>query len=113
MLGTDSDKLSWDDQVEPMVGEDHRPAVQVNNLRKVFHGGKVAVDGLSLTIYEDQITALLGHNGAGKSTTISMLTGLTRPTSGDAEIWGHSIHKDLSSIRRYGLLMFMFIASYC
>ncbi|OAE27724.1 hypothetical protein AXG93_4193s1240 [Marchantia polymorpha subsp. ruderalis] len=100
MLGTDSDKLSWDDQVEPMVGEDHRPAVQVNNLRKVFHGGKVAVDGLSLTIYEDQITALLGHNGAGKSTTISMLTGLTRPTSGDAEIWGHSIHKDLSSIRR-------------
>ena len=36
---------------------------------------KVAVDGLSLNMYEGQITALLGHNGAGKTTTISILTG--------------------------------------
>ncbi|KAL3693440.1 hypothetical protein R1sor_007091 [Riccia sorocarpa] len=100
MLGTDSDETIWDDQVEPVVGEDQRVAVKVRNLKKVFPGGKVAVDGLSLSIYENQITALLGHNGAGKSTTISMLTGLTRPTSGDAEIWGHSILKDLSSVRR-------------
>ena len=40
---------------------------------------KVAVDGLSLNMYEGQITALLGHNGAGKTTTISILTGI--PTS--------------------------------
>ncbi|KAL2633831.1 hypothetical protein R1flu_005310 [Riccia fluitans] len=100
MLGTDSDDIIWEDQVEPVVGEDQRAAMKVKNLKKVFSGGKVAVDGLSLTIYENQITALLGHNGAGKSTTISMLTGLTRPSSGDAEIWGHSILKDLSSIRR-------------
>ena len=38
---------------------------------------KVAVDGLSLNMYEGQITALLGHNGAGKTTTISILTGIT------------------------------------
>ena len=36
---------------------------------------KVAVNGLSLNMYEGQITALLGHNGAGKTTTISILTG--------------------------------------
>ena len=36
---------------------------------------KVAVDGLSLNMYEGQITALLGHNGAGKTTTMSILTG--------------------------------------
>ena len=36
---------------------------------------KVAVAGMSLDMYEGQITALLGHNGAGKTTTMSMLTG--------------------------------------
>ena len=36
---------------------------------------KVAVNGLSLNMYDGQITALLGHNGAGRTTTISILTG--------------------------------------
>ena len=39
-------------------------------------GQKLAVDELSLNMYEGQITALLGHNGAGKTTTISILTGI-------------------------------------
>ena len=43
---------------------------------------KTAVDNLNLNIYEGQITVLLGHNGAGKSTTISMITGICEPTSG-------------------------------
>lgn len=47
-----------------------------------------AVDDLNLEIFHGQITALLGHNGAGKSTTIGMLTGLLPPTSGDAMIYG-------------------------
>jgi ATP-binding cassette subfamily A (ABC1) protein 3 len=42
----------------------------------------VAVDNLSLNIYNDQIFVLLGHNGAGKTTTISMLTGMIDQTSG-------------------------------
>ena len=45
---------------------------------QVFGSGedrKVAVAGMSLDMYEGQITALLGHNGAGKTTTMSMLTG--------------------------------------
>jgi ABC-type uncharacterized transport system ATPase subunit len=45
-----------------------KEAVVVQNLRKEFvsnHKRKVAVDGLSVTLYNDQITALLGHNGAG------------------------------------------------
>lgn len=45
------------------------------NLSKAY-GSQIAVNHLSLNIYDDQITVLLGHNGAGKSTTISMLTGL-------------------------------------
>lgn len=48
--------------------------VILQNLTKVY-GVNTAVNNLSLNIYNDQITVLLGHNGAGKSTTISMLTG--------------------------------------
>lgn len=50
-------------------------------------GDCCAVNSLQLTLYENQILALLGHNGAGKSTTISMLVGLLPPTSGDALIF--------------------------
>jgi ABC-type multidrug transport system ATPase subunit len=46
------------------------------------------ISELSLDIYEGQITALLGHNGAGKTTTLNILTGLTGPTSGLAQVSG-------------------------
>ena len=52
--------------------------MQVKGLRKDFDtpdGIKHAVSGVNLSMFEGQITCLLGHNGAGKSTTISMLTG--------------------------------------
>lgn len=51
------------------------------------------------SIPKDQITVLLGHNGAGKSTTMSMLTGLFSPTAGTAYIDGKDIRTDLNSIR--------------
>ncbi len=62
-------------------------------------GPKVAVNGISLNIYEGQITALLGHNGAGKTTTMSMLTGLFPPTSGTAIVNGCNIKTDLNGVR--------------
>jgi ABC-type multidrug transport system ATPase subunit len=46
-----------------------------------------------------QVTALLGHNGAGKSTTMSMLTGMLAPTGGHAMIDGRDISRDMSAIR--------------
>jgi ABC-type multidrug transport system ATPase subunit len=46
-----------------------------------------------------QVTALLGHNGAGKSTTMSMLTGMLAPTGGHAMIDGRDISRDMPSIR--------------
>jgi ATP-binding cassette subfamily A (ABC1) protein 3 len=55
---------------------------------------------LQLTLYENQILSLLGHNGAGKSTTISMLVGLLPPTSGDALILGNSIITNMDEIRK-------------
>ncbi len=50
-----------------------------------------AVDGLNLTVRQGELLSLLGVNGAGKTTTIKMLTGLTRPTTGDAFLNGKSI----------------------
>ncbi|GAQ79509.1 ABC transporter A family [Klebsormidium nitens] len=73
--------------------------VVVSGLRKDF-GGAVAVAGVDLVLYEGQITALLGHNGAGKSTTIAMLTGLVPPSAGDADVRGKSIHTHMDAIRR-------------
>jgi len=80
-----------------------KKCVHIHNLRKSFHtntGEKVAVDGLNMTFYSGQITALLGHNGAGKSTSIHMLTGLYPPDQGTATIEGYDIRQDMSEARK-------------
>lgn len=74
--------------------------IQTVNLRKVFSGNKVAVEGLNVKMYEDQITVLLGHNGAGKTTTMSMLTGMFSPTSGTAYLNGHDIRTNIEGVRQ-------------
>ena len=58
-----------------------------------------AVDGLNLTVRQGELLSLLGVNGAGKTTTIKMLTGLTRPTSGEALLNGKSIVTDSGALR--------------
>ena len=59
--------------------------LSVRNLTKKY-GKKLAVNDLSLTVFKDEILVLLGHNGAGKTTAISMLTGLERASKGKASI---------------------------
>jgi ABC-2 type transport system ATP-binding protein len=71
----------------------------VDGLRKVFRG-RPAVDGISLRVARGRFFGFLGPNGAGKSTTIKMLTGLLRPTAGEAWIEGHSLRGDLLAIKR-------------
>ena len=51
-------------------------------------------------MYSGQITALLGHNGAGKTTAIGMLTGLFPPTAGHAIIEGKDINEHMAEIRK-------------
>ena len=60
---------------------------------------KTAVKELGLTVHDGELYGLLGVNGAGKSTTIKMLSCLTRPTSGDAEIFGHSVTTDTEKVK--------------
>ena len=52
-------------------------------------------------MYNGQIFALLGHNGAGKSTTISMLTGLLTKTTGSARIYENDLFNQMSQVRNY------------
>src|SRR6266850_4025785 len=64
--------------------------IELEKLTKRF-GQRLAVDELSMTIRPGEIYGLLGHNGAGKSTTIGMILGQVWPTSGSAKVCGHEV----------------------
>ena len=55
--------------------------VTVSNVSKSF-GGRKVVDNLSLSVASGEVFGLLGHNGAGKSTTIEMILGIKKPDEG-------------------------------
>ena len=65
----------------------NEPSVSVKNLTKSFTGRRV-VDDLSFDVRPGEVFALLGHNGAGKSTTIDLILGLKTPDGGSAKILG-------------------------
>ena len=74
-------------------------AVETRKLRREFKD-LVAVNDLDLEIEENELYALLGVNGAGKSTIIRMLSCILKPTSGDAFILGNSIIKNEGEVKR-------------
>jgi ABC-2 type transport system ATP-binding protein len=63
------------------------------------YGDAIALDGLSLQVAPGQVTALLGANGAGKSTTIALFLGLIAPTGGEALVDGVSVCADPAAAR--------------
>ena len=63
------------------------PVAELRNVTKKY-GAVTALDGLSLALYPGEIVAVLGANGAGKSTSVRLLLGLSSPTSGTARIFG-------------------------
>lgn len=70
------------------------------------YGDTVAVDGLSLQVRQGEIYAFLGVNGAGKSTTIRMLLGMVRPSSGSVRLFGRPLRrKDTDLWARTGYLV--------
>jgi ABC-type multidrug transport system fused ATPase/permease subunit len=81
------------------------PELKIVNMRKVYSNwgredDKIAVRNSCFTVEEGKLLALLGQNGAGKSTTISMLSGLTPSTAGDALVYNLSVKKSISAIRK-------------
>ena len=73
-------------------------AVKTVDLTKKYKD-LTAVNALNLTVRQGELLSLLGVNGAGKTTTIKMLTGLTRPTSGDAFLNGKSILTESGAVK--------------
>ncbi len=80
--------------------ESHPPALEVTDLRKTYGNGVQALKGVSLRVAPGDFFALLGPNGAGKSTLIGILSSLVNPTSGDARVFGVSIHADRGAVMR-------------
>ncbi len=64
------------------------------------YGGFVAVDAVSFTIRSGEVVGLLGHNGAGKTTIMKMLTGFLEPTSGSIQVDDLEIGRDTPAIQR-------------
>ena len=74
------------------------PAVEVRSLTKRFDGF-TAVDEVSFEVRPGEIVGYLGPNGSGKTTTIRMLLGILRPTSGRALVLGFDVSKEAEAIR--------------
>ncbi|NXE87527.1 ABCAA protein, partial [Menura novaehollandiae] len=83
------------DDVEPVPPEFlGREAIRLHNIKKAYKKKDKkteALRGLSLNIYEGQITALLGHSGAGKTTLLNVLSGLSFPSEGSATIYNYRL----------------------
>ena len=72
--------------------------IRIRGLTKKY-GSHIAVDNLTLDIYENEVFGLLGSNGAGKTTTIHMLATLLKPSSGSATVNGYDIVSQPSRVR--------------
>ena len=77
-----------------------RPVIEVEGLTKQF-GSFVAVDHISFSVGRGEIFGFLGSNGAGKTTAMRMLTGLSRPTGGRAVVAGFDVERQPEEVKRH------------
>src|SRR4029450_6719340 len=77
-----------------------RPAVEAVGLVKTYPGNVQALKGVSFSGGSGAVFALLGQNGAGKSTIVKILTTLSRPNAGRASIVGHDVVREQERVRR-------------
>ena len=78
------------------------PAVSFQQVEKIYTGARGmlrALAGVSFDIQQGEFFGLLGPNGAGKTTLISILAGLTRPSSGRVVVMGHDVQRDAAAAR--------------
>jgi ATP-binding cassette subfamily A (ABC1) protein 3 len=96
----EKDPANFEDVDPNLTAQDQRnDSIQVKGLKKIYPNGKLAVDGVSYNMYQGQIFALLGHNGAGKTSTINMITGLYPATAGTVKVFDMDIHENLDDVR--------------
>ncbi len=83
----------------PFIRKEPLFSIKVENLTKKF-GDFVAVDNISFTVQKGEIFGFLGANGAGKTTAMRILCGLSKPTSGKAMVAGFDIEKQSEKVKR-------------
>jgi len=74
-------------------------ALSVKKLSKIYANGKVALKGIDLEVADGDFFALLGQNGAGKSTTIGIISSLINKTSGKVRVFGHDTDTELAKAK--------------
>lgn len=73
--------------------------IELLNITKQYNNTTV-VDDLNLEIKTGEIVGIIGHNGAGKSTTMKMIAGLVEPTSGEIRVMGHDMQKNNTKVKQ-------------
>lgn len=98
-LGPQADRPASADPVDD-------PVIEADGLRRVYAGGFTAVDGVSFSVGRGELFALLGTNGAGKTSTVELLEGLALPGGGEARILGHDPYRERAAVRpRIGVML--------
>src|SRR3989442_8259084 len=108
IAGPETSSLSWDaggsrslpGTVKPLAPFRGPVLVEARGISKTYPGVR-ALDGVDLDVREGEIFGLFGPNGAGKTTAIRVLTGLTRPTQGDARVCGVDVRQSPRDVRQF------------
>src|SRR5690349_7889702 len=80
--------------------------IQAEDVRRSYAGGFEAVSGISFSVARGELFALLGTNGAGKTSTVELLEGLARPDRGVVRVLGHDPYGERSQVRpRIGVML--------
>ncbi|MGI5397987.1 ABC transporter ATP-binding protein [Streptomyces sp. CA-135486] len=80
--------------------------IEAEGLRRTYAGGFEAVTGISFSVARGEIFALLGTNGAGKTSTVELLEGLAAPDSGTVRVFGHDPYRERAAVRpRTGVML--------
>ena len=75
-------------------------ALEIIDLVKTYPTGVKAVQGINLTVEQGDFYALLGHNGAGKSTTIGIISALVNKTSGQVKVFGYDLDCNKAALKQ-------------
>ncbi|MGX9886607.1 ABC transporter ATP-binding protein [Streptomyces sp. NPDC002276] len=89
-----------------MDTNEHEHVIEVTDLRRVYGGGFEAVRGITFSVRRGEVFALLGTNGAGKTSTVEVLEGLAAPSGGRVRVLGHDPHTERAAVRpRTGVML--------
>ncbi|GDY75685.1 hypothetical protein SAV31267_051700 [Streptomyces avermitilis] len=85
---------------------EHDHVIEVTDLRRVYGGDFEAVRGITFSVERGELFALLGTNGAGKTSTVELLEGLAAPSGGRVRVLGHDPYEERAAVRpRTGVML--------